>query len=100
MPDQTLTLKKPIKAHNEEVTVLTFREPTTEDIMKCGYPTFLKSDGGKGMQIGVDAAVTGALICELCGIPMSSVKSLHYTDFNKAGAIVADFFKDSIAGLS
>ena len=31
--DATVTLSKPIKAHGEDVSTLTFREPTPDDVI-------------------------------------------------------------------
>jgi len=44
----TVRLSKPIKVHGEEVTQLTFREPTPRDLMQLGFPSLIvpSADGG------------------------------------------------------
>lgn len=86
-----ISLTKPIKAHNAEVTSLEFREPNGDDIMECGMPFSFSQD----KRTFVDAKATGELISRLAGIPLSSVKMLCPRDFMAAFAMVSSFFGDS-----
>ncbi len=91
----TITLKKPVQAHGEDVTALTFRDPNGEDIMEAGYPILIQMDGKKP-QIVVDSKPLGAMISRLANIPPASVKKLSLGDFNMAAGVVTGFFMDSI----
>jgi hypothetical protein len=94
-PMTTITLKKPVQAHGEDVTALTFRDPNGEDIMEAGYPILIQMDGKKP-QIVVDSKPLGAMISRLANIPPASVKKLSLGDFNMAAGVVTGFFMDSI----
>lgn len=95
----TLTLTKPIKAHGEDVSVLTFREPTGKDIRECGVPY---SIGQRGDEVVTypDARNTAKLIVALAGIPTSSVDQLSMADFNAAMMVVIGFFGAAAADTS
>ncbi|MBK3797871.1 phage tail assembly protein [Azospirillum brasilense] len=88
MSDNTVTLKKPIQAHGDEATTLTFREPNGDDVMACGYPLQMHGDGS----VVPIAGVVGKYISRLANIPASSVKSLSVTDFQSCMAVVLPFF--------
>ncbi len=92
MSDNTVTLKKPIQAHGEEVTKLTFREPTGDDIMACGYPLQMSGDG----TFVPLAGAIGKYISRLGGIPASSVKALSAPDFQACMMTVIPFFTDGL----
>lgn len=76
-----IQLKKPIKAHGEEVTSLTLREPVPEDVMQVGSPILIipSATGETGFE--VRAKIIAAYIAKLGGIPPSSVKDMHLADF-------------------
>lgn len=94
----TITLKKPIQAHGSQVSSLTFREPTGEDIMDAGYPMLVQIDGKK-IQMKVDGNALGEMIARLSETPPSSIKKLHHADFNRAAGVVGGFFTESIVEL-
>ena len=92
---QTLTLTKPITAHGDTLEELTFREGTTADIIKCGFPMkyYISSDPEvKEQEAKVDVYVATQLIIELTGIPRSSVNQLAPKDFMDAVGIATSFF--------
>ncbi|TWA69735.1 tail assembly chaperone E/41/14-like protein [Azospirillum baldaniorum] len=93
MSDNTVTLKKPIKAHGEEVSALTFREPNGDDIMTCGYPLQMSGDGS----FTPLANVCGKYISRLGNIPASSVKALTAPDFQACMMTIIPFFTDGLA---
>ncbi len=88
MPEINLT--QPIKAHGEEVARLDLREPTTEDIIACGYPLQI----GNGIATP-DAGAIARYIGRLANIPASSVKQLVPRDFNACMAAILPFFGDA-----
>jgi len=88
-----VTLKKPVQAHGDEVKTLTFREPTGEDIIACGYPLQMSGDGG-----GSFTPLPGVIakyIARLAGIPPSSVKALCASDFQACMMEIIPFFADA-----
>jgi phage FluMu protein gp41 len=94
-----IELKTPIQAHGEEVSKVTLREPTTEDIIDLGMPMLIVIGGdGKSTGIEMRQPVIAAYISRLGAIPMSSVKSLKPRDFSAVSAGVMGFFGDSEDG--
>lgn len=92
----TVTLRRPVKAHGDEVGELTLREPTTKDIMEIGLPTLLVPSGdGQAVGVEIRQKVVGRFISRLAQIPMSSVESLHPADFSRCSAVVMGFFEMS-----
>jgi len=83
----TVALKKPITAHGEDVTVLTFKEPTGQEIIECGYPMRI-ADGGVIPETGSIAKY----ISKLASVPPSSVRQLGPDDFNACMSAVLGFF--------
>lgn len=93
MSGLTITLAKPVAAHGEEVSELTFREPVPEDIMQIGTPTLLiPSSDGESVGIEIRAKLIGQYISRLAGIPMSSVKALSVADFMQCQGAIMGFF--------
>lgn len=87
-----MKLKKPIKAHGEEIDALSFREPTTEDIIEIGLPTLIISGEGGAVGVEIRQNVIAKYISKLAAIPLSSVKSLSLADFSAASGEVMGFF--------
>lgn len=93
MSGTTIKLSKPIKAHGEEVSEITLREPGTQDVIDLGYPTLIIPSGdGKSTGVEVRAKVVARYIMKLAAIPLSSVESLSMDDFSRCTAIVMGFF--------
>jgi len=94
-------LTKPIQAHGREITELEFREPNGGDVAACGFPfQFANSEDG-ATSIKPEAAAITALIARLGNIPLSSARSLTFTDWTNCMGEVFSFFGQSIpAGLS
>ena len=95
----TVTLNHPLTAHGEEHTQLTFRLPTGEDMMEIGYPINIKMDGGKFGGVTVMKEEMAGMIAALAGIPPSSLKKMHYTDYAKCIGAVNAFFMPSLIDL-
>lgn len=91
---KTLTLSKPIEAHGQEITELTFRDGTTQDIISCGYPAtfYLDEDDSSVSEVKINQHAVAKLIVNLAGIPKSSMLSLAPQDFMAAGELVMGFF--------
>lgn len=88
-----VALSKPITAHGEETSELTFREPTTEDVMQIGMPQLLiPSADGESVGVEVRTKVVGQYISRLAAVPLSSVKSMSIKDFNACTGVVMGFF--------
>jgi hypothetical protein len=87
MSEVTIPLIKPITAHGAEVSELTLREPTGDDVERCGYPLAID-----GSSVIPQAASVSKLIARLAGIPPSSVKQLSMPDYNAAMGVVLGFF--------
>lgn len=92
----TVALSKPITAHGEEVSELTFREPKTEDVIEIGLPHLI-IPGADGQSTGIEIRqpVVARYISKLAAIPMGSVKSLSLKDFSLCTAVVMGFFGES-----
>ena len=92
MSAAVIKLSEPIQAHGEEVSELTLREPTTEDVIKFGQPFLvIPRDGGDtGVEIRMN--IIARYVSELAAIPMSSVKKLSRNDFSACQAAVMGFF--------
>lgn len=89
----TVALSKPIPAHGEEVTELTFREPTVKDVRQIGLPQRLWPSGdGDSVSVEVRADVVGQYIARLAAVPLSSVDKLSIADFNACMGVVMGFF--------
>lgn len=87
----TLTLSKPVQAHGEDVTTLTFREPTGADIAKAGMPvSFGLSDGEA--QVTFNPKEMNAMLACLAGVPPSTIGQLAAGDWTAAAYMVTPFF--------
>lgn len=91
----TIKLSKPITAHAEEVSEITLREPTTEDIIDIGLPHLIILGNDESTGVEVRQKVVAKYISKLAGIPMSSVRSLAPKDFSACTAAVMGFFGES-----
>ena len=89
-----MKLTKPIKAHGEELADLTFREPTGNDLISCGFPFKMELSAGRSVRV-VDTQAVAAYISALAGVPPSSVAQLSVIDFTRAMGEVMGFFGDS-----
>lgn len=84
-------LTTPIQAHDEELKVLEFKEPTTKTVRKLGLP--YKFDE-TGMPLPV-TEIAARYISELAKIPSSSVDQISVYDFNNLCMVVLGFFLNS-----
>lgn len=92
----TVPLRKPIKAHGEEVEELTLRDIGVKDIMELGTPLLIiPSADGKSAGMEIREAVIGRYISRLAKVPMSSVEAIDPKDWPKFKAVVMGFFEES-----
>jgi hypothetical protein len=86
--NNTLTLTKPITAHGQEMTTLSFRELTGGDLTSCGVPFTL----GANEAVEIKADAMGRMIAALASIPPSSVAHMNGSDWMAAAGKVVGFF--------
>ena len=89
----TVSLSKPIKAHGDDVSEITLREPTTKDVIEIGLPTLIiPGDDGQSTGVEIRQKVVARYISRLAAIPMGSVEALSLSDFSLCTAAVMGFF--------
>ncbi|WP_286899891.1 phage tail assembly protein [Achromobacter sp. UBA2119] len=85
-------LASPIKAHGEDLKVLTLRSLTPADARAVkALPYHVAAD--ESVRIDTDAAAK--YIVRMAGIPLGSVDQLNLVDFNALAWKVASFFLGS-----
>ncbi|WP_174891700.1 phage tail assembly protein, partial [Candidatus Hamiltonella defensa] len=84
----SIALSKPIKVHNETISVLDIQEPTFDQVEKYGIP-FSYSERGE-MRLDTRSAL--AYLPELAGIPRSSAQQLALHDVFVASMTLVGFF--------
>ncbi len=87
----TLTLRAPLRVLDREVHAITFREPTGNDLIECGFPLRM----GEG-EARPDPKSIAALIARLCNLTPDAPGRMHAGDFNAAMGIVLGFLGPSI----
>jgi hypothetical protein len=87
----TVTLRKPIMAHGDEISELKFREPTAGDIEKCGNPVNLDFQGDSP-KMTFDSKAMSAMMSLLAAVPPSTIRQMHPRDWNSAAWNLASFF--------
>jgi len=93
MSGTTIKLSKPIKAHGEEVSEITLRDPSTKDMIELGLPTLIViGSDGKSTGVEVRQAVVARYIMKLAAIPLGAVESMSMYDFSVCTAAVMGFF--------
>lgn len=83
----TIELAKPVIAHGVEVQVLELQEPTGDDVIASGYP-FMITEAGPIPVAGNIAK----LAVRMASVPLSTIKALSGSDFNKLVGGVLSFF--------
>ncbi len=86
----TLTLRAPLRVLDRDVHSVTFREPTGNDLIECGFPLRM----GEG-EARPDAKCIAALIARLCNLTPDAPGRMHAGDFNLAMGIVLGFLGPS-----
>jgi hypothetical protein len=90
--EQTVELTKPVVAHGVEISSITLREPTAEDIMAEGYPYIVVPAAGGGSGIQLQPGVVARYAVRLGKVPLSTVKALSAADLQHLQVVVMGFF--------
>lgn len=90
---KVLNLTKTIKTFSgAEVSQITFREPTGDDLIHCGMPwAYEMDDQGRQTRVTNTRAV-GRYIERLCGVEAQVAHMMAVPDFLEAVGIVSGFF--------
>lgn len=89
--DLTLTLSRPIPAHGEMISVLTFREPTGGDILQVGNPVIVDM-ASDPPRVTHDERKMTAMLSRLASVPPSSIAKLGPNEWVEAAWIITPFF--------
>lgn len=85
-------LRKPIQANGEEVSELTFREPTGGDIERAGNPVIVDVFSGDTIKLTFDEKKMTQMMSRLAEVPPSSIRMLHPKDWNSIAWQLVHFF--------
>jgi hypothetical protein len=85
-----LKLVKPIIAHGDEVSELTFREPTAADIEACGSPIIFHLYAEEGQpKTRIEHKNMFAMMSRLAGVPPSTIKQMSALQWEYAANVLA-----------
>lgn len=84
-------LRKPIIANGDEVSELSFREPTAADIERTGNPVNIDFIGDR-YKVTFDAKAMTQMMSLLATVPPSTIRQMHPKDWNTAAWDLAGFF--------
>lgn len=85
-------LRKAVIANGDEVTELTFREPTAADIERVGNPVNLDFFQGDTPKATFDAKAMTNMMSLLAAVPPSAIRGMHPRDWNTIAWSIAPFF--------
>lgn len=88
---KTLHLSRPVRAHGEEITTLTFREPTGADAWECGMPIKFSAEN----EVIVSMPAMMSLASRLAAVPLSTLKSMPLSDVMNCVGIITGFLASS-----
>jgi hypothetical protein len=87
-------LYRPIRGNNqEELTSLTFREPTGGDINRCGNPCRVNSDG----DVIIDEKKMTLIMANLSGVLLPLLDRMDPRDWNSCAYRLRNFFLPDLA---
>ncbi|MGR0136646.1 phage tail assembly protein [Pseudomonas sp. RSP] len=89
---EPIKLDQPIEAHGEQLSELTVRRPTVQEVRAIKA---LPYKVGKDDEVTLDTEVAAKYIAVCAGIPPSSVNQLDLADFNTLCWEVTGFFMKS-----
>ncbi len=92
MSEITIKLSAAIQAHGQEVTELTLREPTGDDVIEIGFPYLVLIRDGEDHGVEVLPKAIYGYISKLSGIPLSSAKQISLRDVNHLQGLIMGFF--------
>jgi Phage tail assembly chaperone proteins, E, or 41 or 14 len=89
-------LRKNVIANGEEVSELTFREPTAADIERIGCPVqidlLIDYAAGEKPKVSFDPKIMTQMMAMLATVPPSTIRQMHPRDWNNAAWLIAPFF--------
>ena len=91
-------LNKKINAHGEELSQLTLRRPTTEEVRKLGRMPYQVLDTAG--RLTPDMTVMPDYIVVCAGIPMSAVNQRDLMDLNQLSGVSLGFFTQPESSVS
>jgi hypothetical protein len=92
VPKKTFTLRRPLNINDgEPITELKFREPTTADIVRYGYPVVMRSAPG-GIQLVTDESKMTAMMTALADVPPGAIDQMDSRDWATISAYLLAFF--------
>lgn len=86
-----IKLRKPVIANGDEVSELTFREPTAGDIERVGNPVHLEMAGEHFKPVFETKSMT-QMLALLASVPPSTIRQMHPKDWNNAAWAIGNFF--------
>jgi Phage tail assembly chaperone proteins, E, or 41 or 14 len=88
-----IKLRKNVIANGDEVSELTFREPTAGDIERVGNPVNLQYMANDDFtKVTFESRSMTAMMALLAAVPPSTIRQMHPKDWNTAAWLLADFF--------
>lgn len=89
---EPIKLAQPIEAHGEQLTELTLRRPTVQEVRAIKAMPY-KLDKNEDVYLDMDVAAKYIAVC--AGIPPSSVNQLDLSDLNTLAWAIFSFFMTS-----
>ncbi|MNJ37462.1 hypothetical protein D3C77_322800 [compost metagenome] len=93
----TIKLAAPVKAHDEELTELTLRRPTVQEVRAIKAMPY-KLDSNEEVSLDAEAAAKYIAVC--AAIPPSTVNQLDLSDFNTLSWRIVSFFSSAASKTS
>lgn len=88
----TVRLSRPIYHGDDEITELTLRSPTLDDLADIGYPFSISTGEETTMEMKPKTILKYA--SRLAGLPPSVVKTMSFADFMVVQTEIMGFFGD------
>jgi len=92
-----LTLRKAVHGGDgTEVMELSFREPTVDDIQRCGDPCRIDYFGGEPPKVIYNDNAVSAMMSTLAAVPPSTIKAMHLKDWKNARLLLTVPFLEDL----
>jgi hypothetical protein len=91
LPGYTLELTRPVEAHGQQITKLSFREPTGRDLLSVGNPVIFDPIS-EPPKIIHDERRMNAMMSLLAGVPPSSIAQMSPRDWVTCAWGLTPFF--------
>jgi hypothetical protein len=87
----TIPLRKTVIANGDEVTTLTFREPTAADIERIGNPVDINVVDGE-FKTAFNTKIMTQMMSALAAVPPSTIRLMHPKDWYNGAYLLRNFF--------